>query len=517
MKKSLLSVFFAFILTSCSMSEVKILEKEQSGFVSGEAPVFMASFGDEAMTKTYLDEQEKLRWHANDELTVFPGVLYNQKYAFDGADGAERGSFSIVGELPENIDKINANYAVYPYNQNTSLEKDGILTVSLPDYQGYNVGNSFGKWSNTMVAVTENISDNNFSFKNVCGYLKLSLWSKSKVSLKKITLSGNKNEKISGNAKIIASYEAVPTLTMEKDAGTSVSIVRPYQDLIPLGVTEEEAFSFYFVLPPVVFENGITVSFTFSDNKEVTKSTTKPITIERNKISTMNAIDPFDGIVKFDDPKFKSFCLAKFNTNGDDNISYEEAAVVTEMYCQEEELTSLEGIQYFTALKKLYCDKNKLTSLDLSKNTELEFLSCYGNNLTMLNVSGCRALESLECYQNQLNVLDVSQNKALKTLDCKYNNNNGGIDALDVSGNPVLEVLNVSGNKNLTVLDVSKNVLLKKLDCAGNNLTTLDVSQNPALVRLWATSNPNLTEIWLKKGQLISELGYNEVTTIRYK
>ena len=51
------------------------------------------------------------------------------------------------------------------------------------------------------------------------------------------------------------------------------------------------------------------------------------------------------------------------------------------------ELSSLVGIQYFTALTELYCHNNQLTELD---------------------VSGCTALETLRCYSNQLTELDVS-------------------------------------------------------------------------------------------------------------
>ena len=45
----------------------------------------------------------------------------------------------------------------------------------------------------------------------------------------------------------------------------------------------------------------------------------------------------------------------------------------------------------------LSCSNNKLTNLDVSKNTALETLYCDENNLASLDVSKNTALEDLEC------------------------------------------------------------------------------------------------------------------------
>lgn len=64
----------------------------------------------------------------------------------------------------------------------------------------------------------------------------------------------------------------------------------------------------------------------------------------------------------------------------------------------------------------LSCDRNQLTSLDVSRNTALTRLSCYGNQLTFLDMSKNTALTALDCSENQLTSLDVSKNTALKRL-----------------------------------------------------------------------------------------------------
>ena len=71
-------------------------------------------------------------------------------------------------------------------------------------------------------------------------------------------------------------------------------------------------------------------------------------------------------------------------------------------------ISSLYGIEYFTAITRLYCYENNLTTLDVSNSTALETLYCYDNNLTTLDVSNSTALETLYCYDNNLTTLDVS-------------------------------------------------------------------------------------------------------------
>ncbi len=55
----------------------------------------------------------------------------------------------------------------------------------------------------------------------------------------------------------------------------------------------------------------------------------------------------------------------------------------------------------------LHCDKNNLTSLDVSKNPALEWLNCEQNKLTSPDVSKNAALRYLKCENNQLTNLNV--------------------------------------------------------------------------------------------------------------
>ena len=203
---------------------------------------------------------------------------------------------------------------------------------------------------------------------------------------------------------------------------------------------------------------------------------------------------------------------------------------VTELYCNQEQLTTLDvskntaltklyctgnqlralDVSKNTALTKLCCDNNQLTALDLSKNTALTGLICFHNQLTTLDVSKSTALTALYCDNNQLVTLDVSKNTALTGLYCSDNQ----LTALYVSRNTALTDLWCSNNQ-LTTLDVSQNTALEKLYCNGNQLTTLDVSKNTALTTLDCSLN-QLTALDVSKNTALTALycSLNQLTTL---
>lgn len=110
----------------------------------------------------------------------------------------------------------------------------------------------------------------------------------------------------------------------------------------------------------------------------------------------------------FPDAKFLSFIKSNYDKNGLGRLSDSDIAAITEMDCSNKSIASLKGIEYFTALEKLRCYSNRLTSLDISKNAALSSLICYSNQLTILDISGCSALGRLECEGNMLTSLNIS-------------------------------------------------------------------------------------------------------------
>ena len=184
------------------------------------------------------------------------------------------------------------------------------------------------------------------------------------------------------------------------------------------------------------------------------------------------------------DKTFREYLLKQFDKDGNGVLTPAERYAVTEIDVENKYISNLSGIQFFPNLKVLNCSHNRLTKLDVSKNTVLQELVCWENQLTSLDVSQNTALQELECFENELTSLDVSQNPALQKLSCWDNR----LTSLDVSKNTELTYLKCSYNR-LTELDVSKNTELTYLDCSYNRLTELDVSKNTKLTELYFVSN----------------------------
>ncbi|MCR4032590.1 MULTISPECIES: T9SS type A sorting domain-containing protein [Flavobacterium] len=157
-------------------------------------------------------------------------------------------------------------------------------------------------------------------------------------------------------------------------------------------------------------------------------------------------------------------------------------------------IKDLTGIEDFKALTLLICQYQRLTTLNLTKNTALVILNCQNNLLTSLNISKNPALTTIICNNNSLTNLDISEKLGLTNLQCGSNK----LTSLDISKNTALITLKCEKNL-LTSIDVTKHTALITLDCSKNLLTNLDASKNTALTSLYCQDN-SLTSVNIKNG-----------------
>jgi Leucine-rich repeat (LRR) protein len=213
--------------------------------------------------------------------------------------------------------------------------------------------------------------------------------------------------------------------------------------------------------------------------------------LDLSKNTVLQKLDcSYNQITTLDVSGFTRLDYLSCSNNQITTLDVSGCTALTTLYCYNNRLASLD-VAGCTALAYLSCHNtymvsldrintiNHLTSLDVSKNTNLAELNCSYNQLTSLDVSGCTALKSLSCYINQLTSLDVSENTKLTNLACWVNH----LTSLDVTNNTALIELQCDNNL-LTSLDVSKNTKLTYLNCSGNQLTSLDVSENTLLTNL---------------------------------
>lgn len=204
----------------------------------------------------------------------------------------------------------------------------------------------------------------------------------------------------------------------------------------------------------------------------------------------------------------------KVDTNNDMEIQVTEAQQVAELWLFGSNISSLNGIQYFSNLKVLEIGSNNLTSLDLSQNTQLKTVFCDNNNLTSLIVNQNLLLEYLSCSWNSLATINLPNSNSFQKLYCTNNqisnlntSNNNGLKVLRIENNPIAN-LSLNSNINLEELNfsvtpisninLSSNINLKKLTTS-SNLTTLNVAQNTSLQELY-TQGSNLASVDVQNG-----------------
>ena len=202
-------------------------------------------------------------------------------------------------------------------------------------------------------------------------------------------------------------------------------------------------------------------------------------------------------------------------------LNLEQNSRVEKLNCSGNQLTDL-WFHKGSSLRYLNCSVNQFTALNLSKNPELTELSCSSNKLTALDLSANKKLQKIVAQTNALTTLDTRNlpeltdlylwgNHDLKSIDVSKNTkleflsvSHCKLTSLDVSNNRKLVKLYVDDNQ-LTALDVSSNYMLKKLGCYENQITALDLSYNGALEYLGVNDNP-ITELNLHPLSNLQEL-----------
>ena len=281
MKRSILFALSIALLGACSTKEKDILTPVQDDVV------FYASFEQpvEEGTRVYANEDLLLRWTADDRVGIFNKLTYNQEYIFTGQTGANAGGFKKV----DNDEFVTGNpishvVSVYPYQEATTITEEEVISLTLPAEQEF-VENTFGLGANTMVSVSEN---NVLQYKNVGGFLRISLYGAG-VSVSSITLKGNDDEMLAGKATVRMPLDGEPSVVMASDAVKEITLL--CDSPVTLSANAEDCKDFWFVVPPMTFDRGFTISVNQISGGVFEKSTSKSITIERSRLTKMSPME----------------------------------------------------------------------------------------------------------------------------------------------------------------------------------------------------------------------------------
>ena len=489
----LLNIFTNILVLSSMAVSVACNETEERG---SEARTINAVIV-QPDTRTSLNGPDangvyKTVWSPGDQIMVFSGDLAC-RYILKSGENTNKGVFEGYGNSEDLV-------AVYPLSIGFS-RTGATIEVGLPEVQEYVSGNiPLGAYP--MLGI---YGDETFSFRNLCTVLKVPMFGDATV--KSITFTPN-NAGVKASGKAVINVNSTQ-LEMDDNSKPSVKLDCPDVKL------SAQPTDFHFVVPAQIYPGGFTLTIA-TDKGDVVKTLKSDITLDRSVLYPIEAfeckIDSKENII-FEDANFKAYLVANFDTDGDGEISYEEALAITMIDVDTDNIESLAGIEHMANLTELNCEgpfvmsgyepeegRGKLKTLDVSKNTKLTKLYCGFNQFSSLDLTSNVLLERLRCAGNDLNNLDVSKNTELTRLTA-YNNH---LSSIDVSYNTKLEVIDLSNNQ-IKSIDISKNESLATFNCDDNLLTELDPSNNQKLTNIYCSNN-NLSSINVRKNQKLAKL-----------
>lgn len=265
----------AVMVISCQKSEVSTNNIE---------PLY-AKIENVASTRTVMDADNNILWSEGDRIVAFMKTSLGLTYEVSSSSvGKSSAKFEEVSEEDGGLNagtELDHNVAFYPYSETIEclLSRDNyVLNVLLPSEQIYAEG-SFGNGSMPMVAVSEN---NNITFRNVCGGIKLLLKGTQKVA--SIRIEGNDDEKLSGIATVTAyADETKPEISMSSEALTYAVL----NCGTGIQLNETIATEFIVALPPVVFSKGFSITVIDTNGNIQIKETDKCNQVLRSSLLVM--------------------------------------------------------------------------------------------------------------------------------------------------------------------------------------------------------------------------------------
>lgn len=360
MKKSnyrYLALLPALLLLACSReTEAPVDNVRTLGQVKAEVKEM-------PQTKTHLEDGTHIIWDLSDQIGVFSDLEPAQAFTKTEDGNTFVGSQVIRG---------HQFYAFYPYAAKAFDEAEPFVIHlnSAITAQGPNPVLNV-----PMVASSE---DADFSFTQTCGVIHFTI--EGKQTLSAVTLRGNLAEPLAGAGTVTLTDE---TPVFHLDAGGATSITHTFSKLVNLS---DGPVDVYFVVPPMTFEEGISLDLAYENGifSTVTKTAAHAVEVKRAIIKNFKAVDvdqlvdEAEGVLRAERNALKALYKKLGGKNWTNKKNWNSDKPLSEWY----------GVEVDE-------ETGRVVSLDLSKNnlsgdipdelydlTALWRLSLWGNNLT---------------------------------------------------------------------------------------------------------------------------------------
>ena len=385
---------------------------------------FMAYQEGAAPTKsTVLDGGTQVYWEPSDEIKVFfngsSGRFISQNTE-NATSATFTGMLNVVVGGNEGAGITTKTWGLYPYRADAVLDGDAMVTT-LPAAQTGRAG-SFAKNTNITLAHSEGYG---LAFYNVCGGVRFSL---TQEGIKRITFEGNNGEALAGKIKI-AFEDGVPVVSEVVAKDTVLTLTAPGGGTFQTGVW------YYFSAIPGTLSGGFQMVF-YKDSESAKLTSTSSVRIKRGIFGSLADADEDlmfkpsgsgdepnpDDLIQFEDPIAKYACVEKFDTSGDGEVSYAEAAAATSLsglFTDWNTVTSFDEIRYFTGVsstENVFDGCSKLTQITIPDN--IMTLGVFQNCSSLKTVVLPEALAALPdyCFDGCTSLTDVTLPARITTI-----------------------------------------------------------------------------------------------------
>jgi len=147
--------------------------------------------------------------------------------------------------------------------------------------------------------------------------------------------------------------------------------------------------------------------------------------VKQGKAAFLRFAEAFTpAIIQFVDPEVKRLCVSKWDLDGDGELSYDEAAVVTDLgdvFNQNSTIASFEELRYFTGLTKInskaFYGCSNLEKVIIPENViTIESEAFYGCGLSSLTIPGNVANISFRSFAECKNLSEITLSEGLERI-----------------------------------------------------------------------------------------------------
>lgn len=201
------------------------------------------------------------------------------------------------------------------------------------------------------------------------------------------------------------------------------------------------------------------------------------------KIAFILIFMPFNWLIS-QEINFKDSSLLKallshnpaIDLNNDFKIDRDEAQKVKSLELNNKNISSVQGLEFFTSIENLQLQDNQIDTLIISDFNFLKNLNCRTNKMNYLLVNNCAFLDELIAGQNELKDFLVTNCPNITTIYLQENL------LKDVFLQNLVKLNNlVITDNQISWIDLSKNPNLFQLHIDMNKLKVLDISNNPKI------------------------------------